>query len=493
MVRTPPTALWPCLLAVTCICRTQLPAGEIELRVVEADTEQPIGARLEITDQRGRHPHPARFPFWQKEFTIDGPCMMKLTAGTYMYRVERGPEYHGQFGTFVMSREATDSKLLTLKRHITMRDRGWWSGDPWVERKREQMATLIFGEDLHVGAWVAAPGTPPTVEAISSATDRIIDGHVRRLSDPGGELLIRVSQALAADTVGDPIDTLAALDQARKNAHVEILEPAAWHTPVYLSDGKIKAMVVLRPSDPRTAAICRPPNPTLFPPAEGEDRYRESIYYQALNAGLQLVPVAASGSGYTNAPPGSHRTYVGLGAAPFSLEAWWKGLEQGNVVVTNGPLLVPSVNGKPPGHVFHGGTGDVITLQTSLTLHTRTKIDYLQFIKNGESVAEVRLDEFAKQGGALPKVEFSESGWMIIRAVANNADRYESGWTAPFYVQFADQHRISRAAVQYFQDWLIDSARQLRRRPAAERAAALPAYRAARKFWEARATAANAP
>ncbi len=75
-----------------CVCCVALSAGEIEIRILEAETNKPIGARLEITDQRGRHPHPAEFPFWRKEFTIDGPCRMKLAPGTYRYRVERGPD-----------------------------------------------------------------------------------------------------------------------------------------------------------------------------------------------------------------------------------------------------------------------------------------------------------------------------------------------------------------------------------------------------------------
>lgn len=32
-------------------------------------------------------------------------------------------------------------------------------------------------------------------------------------------------------------------------------------------------------------------------------------------------------------------------------DAWWEGLREGKVVVTNGPLR-PKVNGQPPGHVF---------------------------------------------------------------------------------------------------------------------------------------------
>jgi hypothetical protein len=121
-----------------------------------------------------------------------------------------------------------------------------------------------------------------------------------------------------------------------------------------------------------------------------------------------------------------------------------------------------------------------------LTLHTRReeKIEYLQFIKNGRSVAEVRLDEHVKQrGGSLPGVEFERSGWMLVRAVTNNTQTYQYAATGPYFVEVDGQPRISRAAAQYFLDWVYQRARQLSEGSDEHRQQLLPRLRVARDFW----------
>ena len=52
----------------------------------------------------------------------------------------------------------------------------------------------------------------------------------------------------------------------------------------------------------------------------------------------------------------------------MTYEGWWEGLRAGRVVVTNGPLLRPRVNGELPGHVFRSQSGEVIELTVQLNL-----------------------------------------------------------------------------------------------------------------------------
>ena len=179
------------------------------------------------------------------------------------------------------------------------------------------------------------------------------------------------------------------------------------------------------------------------------------------------------------------------GIRRFPLDQWWAQLAAGRTVVTNGPLLVPRVNGQLPGSTLQGYPGEPLRLSTSLTLHTRSKIDYLQFIQNGSSVAEIRLDAWT--GGRLPEVVFEESGWLVVRAVANHPDRFEAGWTAPFFVQFGESPRISRSSVTFFQEWLEDSRRQLQKQPDSVKRRAAPYYEFAKRFWQRRLESANAP
>ena len=164
------------------------------------------------------------------------------------------------------------------------------------------------------------------------------------------------------------------------------------------------------------------------------------------------------------------------------------------MVVTNGPILLPRVNGELPGHLFQAPTGAKLTLQPTLTLHTRVRIAYLEIVKNGEVVHEVRLDKLVEKNGELPAIEFDQSGWLTIRAVADNTRQYRGVTSGPFYVQIGDSPRISRSSAQFFLDWVYDAARNLNRTEPdeAKRAAAMLYYRAAKSYWEEMVAGANA-
>jgi hypothetical protein len=210
-----------------------------------------------------------------------------------------------------------------------------------------------------------------------------------------------------------------------------------------------------------------------------------------LNAGIRIPPSAGSASGVLPNPVGYNRVYVHCGEE-FSYERWWEGLRAGNVVVTNGPMMRPRVNGQLPGHVFTACAGDTVQLGITLELAVREKVEYLQVIRDGRVAQEVRLDEFAKQGGRFPEVTFEESGWMLIRAVTNNQKTYRFASTGPYYVEIGNQPRISKASAQFFLDWVHERARRVQLEDPDERAEVLKYHRAARDFWQAKVDAANA-
>jgi hypothetical protein len=181
--------------------------------------------------------------------------------------------------------------------------------------------------------------------------------------------------------------------------------------------------------------------------------------------------VAGSGSGTNESPLGTNRVYVDCGEK-FSPVRWWDGLDDGRVFVTNGPLLRPSVEGRPPGYVFHLDQVGALTLEIGLNLATRVPVDYLQIVKDGAVEQEVRLDRFAAQGGKLPPVEFRASGWFLVRAVTNNMKNYQFASSGPYYVEGsgversgverAGQRRVSRASVKFFLDWIAAAETRLR-------------------------------
>jgi hypothetical protein len=285
---------------------------------------------------------------------------------------------------------------------------------------------------------------------------------------------------LAADASSMP-----SLEAAFKSgSDIMALAPNAWDLPLWVAADKLTAIQIIHRHAPARGAseddAGRPRDKVSFPGKLGEGRYSEAIYHHLLNCGLRIPPAAGSGSGANKSPLGANRVYVDCGDE-YSTENWLAGLRAGRVVVTNGPLLRTSVEGQSPGHVFHLDQGEQRQFQIALSLsfYEKAPVEYLEIVKNGRVEYEVRLDELARQKGRLPPLEFSESGWFLVRAVTSNPQTYQFASTGPYYVEANYQPRISRASVEYFLTWLDEAAEQF-----ADKRAVLADIAAARPFWE---------
>jgi hypothetical protein len=161
-------------------------------------------------------------------------------------------------------------------------------------------------------------------------------------------------------------------------------------------------------------------------------------------------------------------------------------------VITNGPMLRPTVEGEPPGHVFKAPAGEKDDLEIGLTLSTRDKISYLEIVQDGKVIHEVRLADWQQAGGKLPHVIFDKSGWFLVRAVADTPKTYRFAMTAPYYVEIGDQPRISRSSVQFFLNWLNERETQVKFADAGLRDATLAELSKARDYWKILLSRANA-
>ena len=151
-------------------------------------------------------------------------------------------------------------------------------------------------------------------------------------------------------------------------------------------------------------------------------------------------------------------------------------------MVTNGPLLRPSVRGQLPGHVFQFEAGETVEFQIGLTLSTREPISYLEIIQNGEVRHSIPFHEYAKSG-RFPSLTFDRSGWFLLRAVTDLPKTFRFAMTAPWYVEVGRERRVSRSAVQFFLDWVYERARAIEIANPEHRREVLAYHRAARDFW----------
>ncbi|MHB9046449.1 MAG: CehA/McbA family metallohydrolase, partial [Pirellulales bacterium] len=484
--------------------------GQVRIFCVDTGTGQEVPFRMHLRNAAGKPPKVRLTPFFNDHYAFPGSVTLKLARGNYSFQIERGPEYPVISGYFTMNDFADDEKKVELKRIVDMAEKGWWSGDLDVRRPLKDVPLLMQADDLHlaevfpaVGA--AVPGQGPKNPPVQFDMNRYYRLAAGEDTSAGGQVLFfdprnDAGPAIAFFRRNDPaaeypssLDTLSRV--RRENLWCDAAKPYSWDLPAWLAAGRLDS-IELANADLRRDAMVKneaggkPRDVGRLPNPWGHGLWSQEIYYHALNCGLRLPPTAGSGSGVAPNPVGYNRVYVFVGDE-FSYEKWFAGLRAGRVVVTNGPLMRPLVNGKLPGHVFKAEAGTTLELTVSLELSTRDPIQYLELVKNGQVERSVRLDEYAKTG-SLPPLKFTQSGWFLVRAVTDLTKTYRFATTGPYYVEVGEQRRISKKSVQFFLDWVTERARGLTIDDPDKRREVLEYHRQARDFWRDLGTRANA-
>lgn len=491
------------MLALNCVWA--LPAvagtkGKLHVAVVDKATNESLPVRMHLLDKAGKPVLPPGLPGWKDHFVFDGTTTLELRPGRYTFEIERGLEYKTRYGDFEIESGDDDTHAVEMERFVDMKSEGWWSGDLHVHRSPNDIELLMRAEDLYVApvitwwndqnAWADMPlPAEPLVRFDKERFYHLLAGEDER---EGGALLyfnLASPLPLANSTREYPSPShFLELARQQQGVHVDIEKPFWWDMPVWIASGKADSIGLANNHLWRTGGLDneawgKPRDPAGFAGPQGCGRWSERIYYELLNCGIRIPPSAGSASGVLPNPVGYNRVYVHCGPE-LTYEKWWASLRQGRVVVTNGPLLRPLVNGELPGYVFKAENGGVVELQAELQLATREKIEYLEIVRNGRVEQSVRLSEFKEQGGRLPKVVFKESGWMLIRAVTENEKTYRFASTGPYYVEIGQRPRISRRSAQFFLDWVHERARRIRIDDAEQKKEVIRYHREARDFWQ---------
>jgi hypothetical protein len=494
-------------LIAVCLCPPGR-AAELEIAVIDDKTGEPCFARMHLKSAKGKTPQVAGVIAWKDHFIIPGRAILKLPPGKYTFEMERGPEYRLRTGDFELKRGDADNKEVRMVRFADMKSEGWWSGELHVHRPLKDIESLMLAEDLHVApviTWWNNTNEWATKPLPKELTHQF-DGN-RYYNIMAGEDE-RAGGALLYFNLDRPLDTTGAakeypspivfLNAAKDNpqAHVDLEKPFWLDTPTLIATGKIDSIGLAHNHMWRDGVLegeawGRSRDAKLYPGISGNGRWSTDIYYHLLNCGLRIPPSAGSASGVLPNPVGYNRVYVYCGD-DFDYDKWFAGLKAGRVVVTNGPMLRPTCEGEPPGHVFRKGEGQDLELQISLNLATRDPIDYLEVIQDGKVVHEVRLDALAESKGELPKLKFERSGWFLVRAVSSEAKTYRFASSGPWYVEADDGPRISKTSAQFFLDWVFDRARKLQLADPAQKKEVLEHHRQARDFWQDLVDRANA-
>jgi hypothetical protein len=480
---------------------------DVELVILDKANGQSAPCRVHLKDAAGKPVRPPGLPFWFDHFSCPGSVELRLEPGRYTIAIERGPEY-GRIAEMIDIKEGGKQRLTyELQRQVNLTKEGWWSGELHVHRPVEAIELLMRAEDLHV-APVITWWNKQNLWAQKKLPNKVLvrfDGnrfhHLMAGEDEreGGALLFfNLAKPLAiAKATREYPSPMKFVEEARlmdDDVWIDIEKPFWWDVALWLASGRMNSIGLAnnhmcRDRMYESEAWGKPRLAERLPAPLGNGYWTQEIYYHVLNTGLRMPPSAGSASGVLPNPVGYNRVYVHLGPE-VTYEGWWQGLRAGRSFVTNGPLLRVRANDKLPGHVF---TGDrEVHLQLTASLTTNDPIRHVELIKNGNIERRIPVEEVAKTG-SLGMLTFKESGWFLVRAIADNKKTFRFASTAPFYVEVGpEKERISKASAQFFLDWTRRRMTRIKLDDPAQREEVLKHHLRAESFWQSRVAKANA-
>lgn len=487
----------------------QAQSRSLVLEFNDTATGNPIAARMEFLQNKKSPLKPKNGLIVEKQVLVEGETEWTPSVGNYEFWLRRGPEFAETRGNFTIEGGAKDSKVLQIERRTDMHAEGWYSGDLLSTIEPSKLRRWQAADELDMVVSTFAGSDPKESKPVSGKSNSKVWVEEKSLKglragsfwDDRPESGLVIHGWKPDKPPAKSVASTSLIEQAKKEAedsHVEIQSLVSPEVPIWLATQKIDLVQIISTHLAQDGESKMPKgiwneDPDRYDGRHGLGRYIEDIYWQMLEAGLYVPPSAGSGFGKKGLDTclGYNRVYVALSKidSERTEEAWWKSLLGGHSMITNGPLLRARINGVEPGETFRGTQGQKISLAFDVQLSVRDPVDYLDVIFNGRTLYNARLEEHAARG-TFPQLSISESGWLVVRVVTGKESTYRFATTAPFYFEFDGQRRVSRKGVRFFQSWLEDSAKKLKKGPQAKEQESY--LEMARSFWsdqESKATA----
>lgn len=491
-------------------CFAQVNAAEtIQINVSDA-SGQPVACRVHLTNDQGQPQKADGQPFWHDHFVCSGRVATDLPAGSYTWQIERGPEWTRASGRFDVMDGQPATVDLTLARIASLRAEGWYSGDMHVHRPVNEIERLMMAEDLDFAPVIGWWNTPAKNAAPAEQTEFRFDGH-RVYSTMAGEdereggalLYFGLSRPLDLSVRSrefpSPMSFVQEARQLNKQVWIDIEKPFWWDVPTWLATSQMNSIGIANNHMCRAEMLAseawgKPRDASRLPAPRGNGLWSQEIYYHILNAGIRLPPSAGSASGVLPNPVGYNRVYVHLDDQELTRDKWFAALAAGQCFVTNGPLLRVKANGNLPGGVIKLSGDKAQAVELSIQLTTKDRVSAVEVIQNGKVVQTIPCaDETDQHLKASLKID--QSGWFLVRAIADVETTFRFASTAPWYVDSeSGQAYLSQTSSQFFLDWVNERIERINTNVTDddERQSVLQWHVQARQFWTNRVAAANA-
>lgn len=475
-----------------------LAAGTLSISIRGRPGTEAIPARVHLSDAAGKPVKPPGLPAWHDHFVSEGNLILDLPDGTYQWVVERGPEWRATNGTVVLAPQVPAKITVELSRLTDLSREGWWSGETHVHRPTRDAELLLRAEDLHVAHFLTwwNQANPWAGQSLPQKLPVAFEGN--RFYHPlggederdGGALLFMDLSAPLPITGGKQYfpSSLVYAKQARDLGAkwIDAEKPFWWDFPMWVAHGVVDTVGIAHNHMNRGGVLDneawgRARDRAKYPGPQGNGRYTQDIYSHLLNCGLRLPPSAGSASGVLPNPVGYNRAYVHV-EGEFTYEKWREGLKAGRSFVSNGPLLRGRANGQLPGHVFR--TNGSLQILLEAKLNSRDPIAALELVRNGR----------VERVNPTSLITIHESGWFLVRAIADVTNTFRFASTAPWYVELDGKPMTPRPeSAQFFLDWARERMTRLdalTEVSASQKVELLQPWRETEAFWQAKLVAA---
>lgn len=454
--------------------------------IIDADTDQPVAARISVKSADGKWYFPKSADpagtaieykkqvgptSLEQHVTLSAhPFVVEVPSGKYTITVERGKEYVPLSKEVVVEKAAVEV-TLPIRRWINMAEQGWYSGDVHAHRSLADMPNLVLAEDLNVAMplshWVTAADIDPVKgNRVTGAIPKpewiaVDQTHgiyplnteyeiftVGGKSHTLGAVLI-CGQKTPLDRGVPPVRRIA--EQAHAEGAFLDLEKHSWAwSPMIVPLMKVDLFELANnhcwPTDFAFSSWTLDAAPKYMNLDLTDKGFTEwgwidfglQSYYAYLNCGFRMLPSAGTGSGVHPVPLGFSRVYVHV-PGEFTFAKWREGLLTGRSFVTTGPMMRMQFNGEEAGHVFKTAV-DKTSIRVVGTVQSLATIDRIEILVNGDVTRTVKpphpkSPSEVSTGTLDETVAIDGSGWLAVRCFEDSPDkRVRFAHTAPVFV-----------------------------------------------------------
>ena len=479
-----PLFLFACSLATSAGLRAQ--DAVLSSSITDAATGKPVPCVVCITDANGKSV--TENASFKGGFRCPGSFRKTLPPGHTQVRVARGLETERITRDVELVAGQETHLAIQLERRVNLRERGWFAGDSHVHMIHGErdlpvefdfVALTARSEDLQYlslgQSWQVENPTPEELERElggQSTPDCQLRwgmeapknyyrgdvgrclGHCWLLSAKGrtaGNLdVIRLlTEASAADYESQK--PVFANFESHELIHAQggavfYTHPLRWWMGSWGGQGGYPRSDRMRLSN---MAAELPLDTVIGPTFDGLDVITSggeieanekafALWAMLLNHGYRVAPTASSDACFDRpggGVPGSARTYTFLPDG-FSWDAVSRATAAGRTFVTTGPLVLASLNGKPPGISLPAGdTPFELRIEAWSSGKETGGLRSIQILRNGQVFRQIALNPAPTSYETVLPIRETESAWYCVRVFGSVPSQRAS--TGAFFIDQA--------------------------------------------------------